>query len=50
MVSRFPLRRRSLLAAAPPLTLPAIARARAAWKPSQAVRIVVPAAPTSWRG
>src|SRR5262245_30819877 len=45
MDSRFPLRRRSLLAAAPLLALPAIARAQATWKPTQALRFVVPAAP-----
>ena len=37
--------RRATLAALPLLALPAIGRAQAAWKPTQTVRIVVPAAP-----
>jgi tripartite-type tricarboxylate transporter receptor subunit TctC len=45
VVSRFPINRRRLLAAAPLLALPGIARGQAAWKPTQPVRIVVPAAP-----
>ena len=37
--------RRATLAALPLLAMPAIGRAQAAWKPTQTVRIVVPAAP-----
>lgn len=45
MNTKFPLNRRRLLASAPLLALPAIARAESAWKPTQTVRFVVPAAP-----